>query len=75
MLVTVPARSGALCLETQASFAGLALACSYADSDEFEAEVVRARREAGAYGAPRGQRAIVLGLVAAAAALLLAALV
>ena len=34
------------------SCAGLALACAYSSSEEFEAEVIQVRRAAGAYGAP-----------------------
>ena len=30
--------------------AGLAFACAYSSSDEYEAEVIQARRNAGAYG-------------------------
>jgi hypothetical protein len=33
--------------------AGLALACAYASSDEYEAEIIHIRRMAGAYGARR----------------------
>ncbi len=33
--------------------AGLALVCAYSNSDEYEAEIVRLRREAGAYRAAR----------------------
>jgi hypothetical protein len=30
--------------------AGLALACAYSSSDEYEAELIQVRRKAGAYG-------------------------
>jgi hypothetical protein len=39
-------------LRASAERAGTALACLFSTSDEFEAEVVRARREQGAFGAP-----------------------
>jgi hypothetical protein len=53
--------------------AGLALACAYSSSDEYEAELIRARRSAGAYG-PRRHRILVLALsTAVAVAVLLAA--
>ncbi len=53
----------ALALEASA---GLALACSYSSSDEYEAEVIRARREAGAYGArPQRQAYAAFALAAA----------
>ena len=40
-------------LETRA--AGLALACSYSGSDEYEASIIAARRDAGAYARPPRQ--------------------
>jgi hypothetical protein len=40
-------------LEDSATRAGLALACSYSSAAEFEAEIIRERRAAGAYGNPR----------------------
>ncbi len=43
--------------------AGLALACAYSSSDEYEAEVIAVRRAAGAYGSPRRHAAIVAGLL------------
>jgi hypothetical protein len=59
---------GKLSLEAQVASAGLALACAYSGSDEFEASIIAARRSMGAYG--RSQRHVVLGLAAAAAVLL-----
>ncbi len=56
-----------LSLETQVASAGLALACAYSGSDEFEASIIAERRSAGAYG--RSQRNVMLGLAACAAAL------
>ena len=53
--------------------AGLALACTYSSSDEYEAELIRARRSAGVYG-PRRHRPLVLAVVAAVIALAAVAL-
>jgi hypothetical protein len=36
--------------------AGLAWACPFSSSDEFEAAVISSRRRAGAYGPSRGHR-------------------
>jgi len=46
-------------LRAAAERAGTALACLFSSADEFEAEVVRVRREQGAYRAqlPQQQRA------------------
>ena len=52
--------------------AGLALACTYSSSDEYEAELIRVRRSAGAYG-PRRHRPLILA--AAVCALAAAALI
>jgi hypothetical protein len=43
-------------LRASAERAGTALACLFSTSDEFEAEVVRVRREQGAFGTPRRKR-------------------
>jgi hypothetical protein len=43
-----------LALEDNAIRAGAALACSYANSREYEAELIAARRAAGVYGPRRG---------------------
>jgi hypothetical protein len=51
-------------LEANAVSAGLALACAYSSSDEYEAEVIAIRRSAGAYGSHRGPAMIAIGLVA-----------
>jgi hypothetical protein len=53
--------------------AGLALACAYSSSDEYEAELIRARRSAGVYG-PRRHRPLALTVAAAVFALAGAAL-
>ena len=42
-------------LQDQAHRAGMALACCYSSADEFEAEIIRIRRAAGAYGQVRGR--------------------
>ena len=46
----------ALALETNADHARLALACAYWSAAEYEADVIRARRQAGAFGPRRHQR-------------------
>jgi hypothetical protein len=43
-------------LEANTEQAGQALACFYSSSDEFEAAIIDARREAGIYGWPRRRR-------------------
>jgi len=65
-----PASSDTLALEAQ--HAGLALACAFSSSDEFEADIIRLRRAAGAYGPSRFQRQIVCTGVAAGVMVLLA---
>lgn len=39
-----------LALQQQAAGAGCALACAFSSSDEFYADIIDARRAAGAYG-------------------------
>ena len=46
--------------------AGLALGCAYSSSDEYEAELIRAQRKAGVYGARRHRQLVFVGAVAAA---------
>jgi hypothetical protein len=48
--------------------AGLALACGYSSSDEYEAELIQVRRKAGAYGS-RHRRQVGGAFAVAAAAL------
>jgi hypothetical protein len=48
-----------LALRAAAERAGVALACLFSSSDEFEAAVVKGRRQAGAYDAPRRHRRLV----------------
>jgi len=56
--------SDAVALEASA---GLALACAYSSSDEYEAELIQVRRQAGAYGARHHRQAYVIFALAAAA--------
>ncbi len=60
-----------IALRAAAERAGLALACLFSSSDEFEAAIIKERREAGAYGPPQRKRRRVLSLALTA---LLAAL-
>ena len=52
--------------------AGLALACAYSSSDEYEAAIIAERRAAGAYAPKRSVHPLWLAAAIAAAALLLA---
>jgi hypothetical protein len=52
-------------LEQSVERARLALGCSFSSSDEFEAELIRERRAAGAYGPPPHQRRVVFAGLAA----------
>jgi len=47
-------------LRAAAERAGTSLACLFSTSDEFEAAVVRVRREQGAYGPRRRSRSLLL---------------
>jgi hypothetical protein len=58
-------QDGCLSLEANAVSAGIALACAYSSSDEYEAELIQARRKAGAYGSPHRQQAYVAFAAAA----------
>ena len=64
-------------LEADAAFAGLALACPFSSSAEFDAALIAERRAAGVYG-PRRQRkqtlTAIAGVAAGLAVLLLLAL-
>jgi hypothetical protein len=62
-------------LAAQAERAGLALACPFSSSDEFDAAVIRAHRAAGIYG-PRRHRwmALLIGVAVIAIAVTLATL-
>jgi hypothetical protein len=63
-----PVQNGSDAVALEAS-AGLALACAYSSSDEYEAELIQMRRKAGAYG-PRHARQPYVALALAAAVLL-----
>ena len=54
-----------LSLEMQAASAGLALACAYSGSDDYEASVIAERRYAGAY--EHSRRHMVMAVIAAVA--------
>jgi hypothetical protein len=54
-------------LEADAARAGLALACSYSSSEEYEAELIRLRLEAGLYGTRRPTMAVIAAAIVAAA--------
>ena len=58
-------RAYALALE---ACAGLALACAYSSSDEYQAELIQVRRKAGAYGSPLHRQVVVAFAMVAAAA-------
>jgi hypothetical protein len=49
------------------SCAGLAFGCAYSSSDEYEAELIQMRRNAGAYGSRHHRHAYVAFALAAAA--------
>jgi hypothetical protein len=62
---------GSAALEARAAHAGLALACRYSSADEYEADVIQARRDAGLYRSRWRQRyaAAAFGVIAASAVL------
>lgn len=68
--IRTPAQSGTdtLMLRIDAERAGLAWACLFASSAEFEAAVISSRRRAGAYRSARVRRYAVCAAVLAAAA-------
>ena len=59
-------QNGSDAVALQAS-AGLALACAYSSSDEYEAELIQSRRKAGAYGSPHRRQATIAFAAAAMA--------
>lgn len=65
-------RTDVLTLQMDAERAGLAWACPFSSSDEFEAAVISSRRRAGAYRPLRVRRYAVYTAVLAAAAVLTA---
>ena len=54
-----------LALRAAAERAGTALACLFSTSDEFEAAVIKARRDAGAFGPRRKRRSTRYALLTA----------
>ncbi len=50
-------------LRTTAERAGTALACLFSSSDEFEAAVIKARRDAGAFAPKRTRHPLTAALV------------
>lgn len=60
-------RAGADALEAYAERAGLALACAFSSSAEFDAALIAERRAAGVYG-PRRHRKQMLATLAGLAA-------
>jgi len=67
-----PPRTDPLTLQIDAERAGLAWACPYSSSAEFEAAVIRSRRRAGRYRVLRVRRYAVCTAVLVAAAVLTA---
>ena len=49
-------RADTLALHASAARAGCALACPFSSSDEFEADIIRAKLDAGVYGPKRRRR-------------------
>jgi hypothetical protein len=62
-------------LALDAERAGAALACAFSSSDEFDAAIIKARREAGAYGPSAGRKRIYWGCAAGVLVVLLLVLV
>jgi hypothetical protein len=56
-----------LTLEACAEHAGLALACAFSSSAEFDADLIAARRAAGVYGPRRYRRQMLVTTAAIAA--------
>ncbi|KQZ00942.1 hypothetical protein ASD45_08765 [Pseudolabrys sp. Root1462] len=70
------ASAAALSLEAYAEQAGVALACAYSSSAEFDAALIAERRAAGVYGPKRQRRQMLIAGagVAAGLAVIVAAL-
>jgi len=66
---TAHGQASSVALEANAACAGLALACAYSSSDEFEAEIIRKRRAAGAYGVSYHREFAMIAAAVAACAL------
>ena len=62
-----------LSLEVCAKRAGAALACEYANSTEFDAALIAARRAAGVYGPKRHRRRMLVTVAGIAAGLVVVA--
>jgi hypothetical protein len=60
-------RADVLALQSNAELAGLAMACSYSSSAEFEAAVINSRLRAGAYGSRRRLRQVLYAVTTAGA--------
>lgn len=56
-MVQASSDSALQALALDAELAGAAMACRYASSDEYEAELIAERRRLGAYARPRWYRA------------------
>lgn len=64
-----------MALEARAAHAGMALACPFSSSAEYEAAIISAKRAAGVYGPKRHRRhMMVAGAIAAVLALAATAL-
>ena len=63
--------TGILALQNHAERSGYALACSFSSSAEFEAAVIRARRDSGVYWGRRRRRALAGYLAAAIGAVII----
>jgi len=63
----------ALTLEAYAERAGLALACAYSSSAEFDAALIAERRAAGVYGPRKHRRQVLVTAAAILAAVLIVA--
>jgi hypothetical protein len=64
-----------LSLEVYAERAGVALACAYSNSAEFDAALIAARRAAGVYGPRRHRRQMLATAAGIAAGLVVALLI
>ena len=63
-LSPVRPKADVLALQMDAERAGLAWACPFSSSDEFEAAVISSRRRAGVYGPRRMRRHMLHAIVA-----------
>ena len=57
---TLRPRVDSYSLEAQAACAGIALACAYSTSEEYEAAVILERRKSGAYGSEFHRRHVLM---------------